>query len=157
MENILAQAKRVAEEAEVFTISSEETPIHFEANRLKQVERRQSTTVALRIVRQGKLGYATVTQLNDAPNLVNMAAETAQFGMTAKFEFPVSTLYPSVNIFDPDVESWPLEKMVELGEKLVTTLRNHTPDLLCHVWVTKGVTTIRIINSRGGQASYQQT
>ncbi|GAI08530.1 unnamed protein product, partial [marine sediment metagenome] len=31
MENILAQAKRVAEEAEVFVVSSEETPVQFEA------------------------------------------------------------------------------------------------------------------------------
>ena len=35
MEEILELARKVAEEAEVFQVSSEETPVHFEANRLK--------------------------------------------------------------------------------------------------------------------------
>ena len=73
MENILGQAKRVAEEAEVFMISSAETPVQFEANRLKYIQSKRSTSVALRIVRQGKIGYATTTELGDSPNLVNNA------------------------------------------------------------------------------------
>jgi len=94
VENILNQAKRVAEEAEVFMISSEETPVQFEANRLKHIQSKRSNSVALRIVRQGRIGYATTTELSDSQNLVNNAVETAQFGMTAKFELPSLTSYP---------------------------------------------------------------
>ncbi len=157
MEEILALARKVAEAAEVFMVSSEETPIQFEANRLKHIQSKQSTTVALRLIRQGKLGYATTTELNGRPELVNMAAETAQFGMTARFEFPALTVYPPVEIFDPAAESVPVERMVRLGEEMVTALRQHTPELLCHAWVSKSTTTIRIMNSQGGQASYRQT
>ncbi len=157
MENILAQAKKVAEEAEVFMVSSEETPVQFEANRLKHIQSKQSTSVALRIVRQGKIGYATTTELGDSQNLVNNAAETARFGMTAKFELPSLTSYPRVEVFDPDVESVPVEEMVKLGEELVTTIRRHTPDIVCEAGVTKGVVSVRIINSRGGQANYKQS
>ena len=69
MENILAGAKKVAEEAEVFMASSEEMPVHFETNRLKHIQRKQSTSVALRLVKQGKVGYATATELENQ-NLV---------------------------------------------------------------------------------------
>ncbi len=157
MEDILAQAKKVAEEAEVFTVSSEETPVEFEANRLKHIQSKQSTSVALRIVRQGKIGYATATELGDNQNLVNMAVETAQFGMTAKFELPTSTSYPDVEVFDPDVESVSIEKMAKLGEELITRLREHTPDLVCEASVTKGIISVHITNSRGGQANYKQS
>ena len=157
MEELLALARKVAEAAEVFMVSSEETPIQFEANRLKHIQSKQGTTVALRLIRQGRLGYATTTELNDRSELVNMAAETAQFGMTARFEFPALTVYPPVEIFDPAAESVPVESMVRLGEELVTALRAHTPELLCHAWVSKSTTTVRIMNSRGGQASYRQT
>ena len=105
MKNILAQAKKVAEEAEVFTVSSEETAVQFEANRLKHIQNKQSTSVALRIVKQGRIGYATATEISDSQNLVNMAVETAQFGMTAKFEFPSLTSYHQVEVFDSSVES----------------------------------------------------
>jgi PmbA protein len=157
METILDQAKRVAEEAEVFTVSSEETPVQFEANRLKHIQSKRSSSVALRIVRQGRIGYATTTELGDSQNLVNNAVETAQFGMTAKFELPSLTSYPQVEAYDPDTGSVSLEKMIELGEQLITTVRGHTPDIVCEAVVTKGVVSVSIINSRGGQANYRKS
>ena len=157
MENILAQAKKVAEEAEVFTVSSEETPVQFEANRLKHIQSNQSTSVALRIVRQGRIGYATATELGDSQNLINAAVETAQFGMKAEFEFPSLSPYPQIEIFDPGIEAVDTEKMTELGEELITAIRAHTPDLQCEAGVSKGVVSVRIINSRGGQANYKQS
>ena len=73
MENILNLAKKVAEEAEVFVVSSKETPVGFEANRLKMLETSESTYVSLRIVKDGKIGFATTTRLDDPEVLVNMA------------------------------------------------------------------------------------
>ncbi|MFC2025484.1 TldD/PmbA family protein, partial [Chloroflexota bacterium] len=157
MEKILAQAKKVAEEAEVFTVSSEETPVQFETNRLKHAQSKQSSSVALRIVKQGKIGYATATEISDSQNLVDMAVETAQFGMKARFEFPSLTSYPSVEVFDPDVDSVSIEVMAKLGEELISAVRGHTPELVCEADVTKGTISVRIINSRGGQASYEQS
>ncbi len=157
MEALLAQAKKVAEEVEVFTVSSEETPVQFEANRLKHIQSKQSCGVALRIVKQGKIGYGATTRLDDSQSLVNMAAETAQFGTPAKFEFPTPALYPQIEVFNPNVESIPTEDMVKLGEKLITTVREHTPDIVCEAGVTKDIISIRIINSRGGEANYQKS
>ena len=157
MESILAEAKKVAEEAEVFLISAEETPVQFEANRLKHIQSRQSTSVALRIIRHGRIGYATATALADSQNLVNMAVETAQFGMTAEFELPSSISYPQIEVFDPGVASVSTEEMAKLGEEMITTIRGHTPELVCEAAVTKGTISVRIINSRGGQANYQQS
>ena len=157
MENILNQAKRVAEEAEVFMVSSGETPVKFEANRLKHIQSKRSNSVALRIVKQGRIGYATTTELGDSQKLVNNAVETAQFGMTAKFELPSLTSYPQIEAYDLDVESVSLEKMIELGDKLVATVKSHTPDILCEAGVTKGTVSVRIINSRGGEANYRKS
>jgi len=49
MEEILALAKQVAEEAEVYMVSSEETPVNFESNRLKHIQY-NTPTYGLRIV-----------------------------------------------------------------------------------------------------------
>jgi PmbA protein len=157
VENILAQAKKVAEEAEVFAVSSEETPVQFEANRLKHIQSKQSTSVALRIIREGRTGYATATESEDSQNLVNAAVETAQFGMKAEFEFPSLSSYPDIEVFDPDTEAVSTEKMTELGAGLIAAVRANTPDLQCEVGLSKRVASVRIINSRGGQASYKQS
>jgi PmbA protein len=157
MENILAQAKKVAEEAEVFMVSAEETPVQFETNRLKHIQTKQSTHLALRIVKEGRLGYATTTEASDAHNLVDNAVETAQFGMRAKFELPPRTTYPQIDTFDPAVESTSIEKMGQLGEELIALITEHTPDIICEAMVAKEIISLRIINSRGGQASYKKS
>ena len=157
MEAILARAQKVAKEAEVFEVSSEETQVRFEANRLKQMQTNQSTTLALRIIKDGKIGYATTTGITDGQQLVNDAVETAAFGSEAKFQLPDNTNYPKVEIYDPAVERVPIKDMVALGEAMVAALTAHTDGILCDAIVTRGVITVRLLNSRGGKAEYKKS
>lgn len=156
MESILQEAKKVAEAAEVFMVTSEETPVQFEANRLKHVQSRQSTSLALRIIKDGRIGYATTTE-SDSRHLVDMAVATAEFGMAAVFEFPPPTTYPDVEVFDPDVEAVSTGEMTRLGEEMIAAVRGNTPELVCEAGVTRGRMSVLIINSNGGQAEYRQT
>ena len=157
MEEILSRAKKVAEEAEVFLVSSKETPVGFEANRLKMLETSESTSVSLRIVKDGKIGLSGTTRLDDPQALVDMAVETAQFGAIAKFTLPEVQDYPQIEIYDDDVESVAIEDMVEMGNWLIDRLRSHTPELVCEAGVTKSVGTVHILNSRSGEASYRKS
>ena len=72
LEQILSKAKKVSEEAEVFLVSAKETPVGFEANRLKMLETSESTSVSLRIVRDGKICFST-TRLDNPKALVDIA------------------------------------------------------------------------------------
>lgn len=155
MEAILEKARKVAEEAEVFLVSSEETPVHFEANRLKQVQTKQSTGVALRIVKDRKIGFASCNDVDDADGLVNMAVETAQFGSPARFDFPATSRYPKVVVFDPATEKVTAKKMIALGEELIAIITAHTPEILCEAYVSRGTFSVHIANSRGGEAKYR--
>ena len=157
MERILSQARGVTEAADVFLTTSEETPVQFEANRLKHIQSKQSTNVALRVVCRGRIGYAAATSLEESRHLVDMAVANAQFGMPARFELPIVSSYPPVETFDTSVETVSLEAMIKLGEELVGKLRNHTPDLLCNASISRDIVSVRVINSRCGQASYKQT
>ena len=131
MENILSRAVQAAEDAEVFFTSSEETNVHFETNRLKHLQTRQQTGVALRVIKDGRIGYATATGLGDAENLVATALETARFGTPARFELPATNSLPRVEIFDAGVEAVSNETMIRLGEELIAPVIKHTPDNLC--------------------------
>jgi PmbA protein len=157
MEEILALAKKVAEEAEVYTVSSEETPVQFESNRLKNTQYKQSQTIALRIIKNGKTGYATSTSMENACELVNDAVATAEFGTKAEFQFPSIQNYPQVAVFDPSVEKVTLEQMTQLGEELIARITAYSPEILCEAGVTKANYKLNIINSRGGQAGFRQS
>ena len=153
---VLRAAQKVAEQAEVFSDSARATMIQFEANELKQVQTRESSSIALRIFREGRIGFATVSGEGGWEALVDMAVETSQFGSPANFQFPsrFHRDYSEVRIFAPKVEEIAIERMVEIGKELIAKIRGHTPDILCDVQVTKGTSSISLVNSQGGEGRY---
>jgi PmbA protein len=154
---VLRSARKVAEQAEVFSASVRATTIQFEANELKQVQTRESSSSALRIFKEGKIGFAIASGKGGLEALVDMAVETSQFGGPANFQFPSSQDYSKVRIFDPKVEEIAMEKMVETGKELIARIKGHTPDILCDVQVTRGTSSISLMNSQGGEGGYDRS
>jgi PmbA protein len=156
-EKVLDSAQKVAEEAEVFSASVRAATVQFEANELKQVQSRESSSIALRIFREGKIGFAIATGGGDWAALVDMAAETSQFGSPANFQFPSSNGYTEMPIFDPEVEKMAMDRIVEIGRELIARVKRHTPDILCDVQITKGASSVSLMNSQGGEGSYDKS
>jgi PmbA protein len=154
---VLRSTRKVAEQAEVFSASTRATTIEFEANELKQVQARESSSIALRIFKEGRIGFATASGGGGLEALVDMAVETAQFGGPANFQFPSSQSYSGVHIFDAKVEEIAMERMVEVGKGLIAKIKGHTPDVLCDVQVTRGTSSISLINSQGGEGRYEKS
>jgi PmbA protein len=157
LSEVLRSAQREAEQAEVFSVFSRAVPIQFEANELKQVQTKEKSSIALRIFREGRIGFATASGGGGWEALVDMAIETSQFGGPANFQFPSSHDYSEVRIFDPKVEEVAMERMVEIGKELIGKIKGHTPDILCDVQVTRGASSISLMNSQGGEGRYNRS
>lgn len=157
MEHILGRAQKLAEAAEVFMTTSEETQVRFEANRLKHLQTKQQTSIALRVIKNGRIGYATTTDPDKVDELVNGAVETAQFGMEARFELPGKSAYPGVEVHDPMVQHINTKGLISIGEAMVGAITHHTHEIICEAEVSKGSVTVNLLNSRGGQTEYRKS
>jgi PmbA protein len=156
-EEVLRSAQKVGEQAEVFSGSARAMTVQFEANELKQVQSRESSSTALRIFREGRIGFAVASGGGDWEALVNMAVDTSQFGSPASFQFPSFRDYSEARIFDPEVEKIAAESIVEIGKELIARVRAHTPDVLCDVQISKGMSSMSLINSQGGEGGYDKS
>ncbi|TMB65746.1 MAG: TldD/PmbA family protein [Chloroflexi bacterium] len=157
-EAILHAAQRAgAQQAEVFAVQSGETPVRFEANRLKEINARQTSGVALRVIVDGRIGFASSTKPGDVSELVAAAMETAPFGPEAHLEFPRDGEAPPVDVFDAAVESLPVDDMIQAGQSLIDAVRAVEPELLCDAYVRRGGSTVTIANTNGGQVAYRGT
>lgn len=156
-EKLLDKAKKVSEQAEVFQVASKTTPMRFEANRLKQVQTKESMGTALRIIKNGRIGFAQASGNINEDELVNMAVDTSEFGAEAKFNFPRSSKYADIPIFDPAVEQVSLEDMAGTGQKLIDRIKFHSQEIVCDAYLTRGVAEINIVNSRGGKSHYKKS
>ncbi len=153
MDEILELALKQVEEAEVFGFSDEEIPVEFESNRLKHIESKQSSVTALRVIKNGRIGYAVTSRQDEPRRLVEMAVETAEFGMQAKFELPAPEKYLPVKTYDPAIEDVSIEEMVRLGQEMVDGVHAVNPEVLCDAGASRHSGTVTIINSRGLRAS----
>ena len=157
LDQVLERAKKVSQQAEIFHVSGWSRPVVFEANRLKSLEGRDSSGIALRLIKDGRVGFSSTTHWNGADTLVENALETVPFGPKAMMEFPEGRDFTPVPVYDPIVESHSLEDMIRLGQTLIDKVRAVEPELLCDASVSRSVSTLSLMNSRGGSASYTKS
>jgi len=157
MQEILDIARRSAESAEVFRVTSIRTPVQFEANRLKQIQAKESVSIALRLIKNGKMGFAQASGNISPTDLVNMALETSQFGYPANFDFPSLRSFEEVVVFDPQVELIGVDSMIGLGQAVVDAVCVNTAGILCEGSISRGTATFEIANTGGGHASCKRT
>ncbi|MCL5959320.1 MAG: TldD/PmbA family protein [Chloroflexi bacterium] len=157
MEQLLALAMRAADEAEVYQEISSGTPVSFESNRLKMLQTKETRGMALRIIRNGRIGFSSSTNLMDPKALVDSALAVSEFGAEAKFGLPNSSISREVQVYDPIVEGVSVETMIAMGQSMVDMLRGYNPDILCDAGVSRSSATVRIVNSAGTDLSYEKT
>jgi PmbA protein len=152
LEEILAQALKQADQAEVYQVTSKSTPISFEANRLKSVDARDSTGIALRIIKDGRIGFSSTSDMSDMDGLVARAVEMLPFGAKASMEFSAESEYAAVPTFDQATADMKAEALVETGTKLIDQLHADWPDIVWSAGVSKSVSSTKLLNSRGCHA-----
>ncbi|MDB9514471.1 metallopeptidase TldD-related protein [Kamptonema animale CS-326] len=130
LEQILKLATVRAEAAEVYYLSSQDTPIEFENNRLKSLQTKALQGVALRLIYKGKLGFASSTDLTRLEDLVDAAIQTAEIGDPAEFE-----LADNFQMTAPETTYTPpsTQELVEVGKGLIEQVHAYNPDILVDV------------------------
>ena len=157
LEVLLEKAAKVAQDAEVYHVQHRDEPAIFEANRIKLVESRESSGVALRIIKDGRMGLSSTSDFNNTDGLITNCLDIAPLGPEARLGFPSHSSFTSVDVYDSRVETLPMEDMIDLGQSAIDRLTAHSPEIVCDATVAKGVTTVTVLNSRGGNATYTKT
>ena len=156
-ERILERAAAVADQAEVFHVASASTPVKFEANQVKAIDSNEGVGAAVRIIKDGRVGFASTSNLDDIDDLVAAAEETAPFGAEAAFRFPGAADYPAVPVFDSAVEDVSLEEMVDIGRRVIDELRSFSSEVQVEGGVSRSKSTLSLMNSNGGRFSYPRS
>ena len=141
----------------MFFVESASTPVGFEANAVKEVSSSESAAAAVRIIKDGRVGFSSTSDLNNVDGVVEAALETAPFGAEAAFEFPGTGSYPDVPVYDPAVEGVTLEEMTALGQRVVDELRAYSDEVQVEGGVSWSTSTTALLNSRGGRFSYRRS
>ncbi len=130
LEKIIDTArKNGANSVEVIQKSKTENPVSFENNKLKSLESNQSSGIAVRLIKNKKIGMSTSTDPEALESIATSAIEASEFGPDATFEFAKEKLdcRDAVNQVSKGL---PLEELVDRGTKVIDHLKSFHKDLL---------------------------
>lgn len=157
MEALLKKLKRHAEQVEVAHIQNEATTVDFENNQLKSSKIEETSGMAVRVVRNGKLGFAASSNANAIDQFAANALESAAYGDPIALQFDVSRSGPQVATFDPQVAEAPVSALVDIGEEIIAAILDAAPDCMINVSIKRGVEQFTICDQSGGQAGFSRT
>ena len=155
IEQVVDLAKKKGVKAEVFYAASQDTPIEFANNRLKSLETKASEGIALRVIANNKLGFASSTDLTRLEDLVDAAIATASIGDPVEFDFSENVDYQELtDNYQPPTTN----KLVGIGEDLISKVHQYNPDILVDVsfhsrsGIEKLATTTNVYTEQYGQS-----
>lgn len=147
--DILEIAARKAEAAEVYEETRTDFSVMFRAGELEEVKSREVIGLALRVIHNGRLGFAATTKSTE-DTLVAAALNSAQHGDPAPFRFPTPQRGEPVPVYDRTV-LLPIETLVEWGEEAVQEVNAAFPEVKVNVNIYCGELEARIRNTSGGE------
>ena len=153
--DILTQLRGQAEQVEVLSLQNEKTTVEYEANQLKTCTVAETKGTAVRVIRNGQLGFSASTDETAATKLAANALESAAYGDPAPFSFADSQPGPSVQTFDSAIANLPIARLVEIGKEILDLVLPVEPNARCNVSVERSLVTASIRNQKGLDVSFK--
>lgn len=147
MERLLEMAKKVCDQAEIYSIDNKQNVVSFENAKLHEIDTKFQSGVSLRIVKDGKLGFAYTRNLINREELLQNALNSLKGGVTAEYEFPLTKDLPKLNTYDTAIESTSSNQMVEECGRVCDALKKTNGEVSATAYTS--TETIRLINTKG--------
>lgn len=153
--DILTQLKKQAEQVEVLNLQNERTTVEYEANQLKTCTVAETKGTAVRVIRNGRLGFAASTDDTVMDKLAANALESAAYGDEATFSFADPKPAPIVRTFDQAVADLPIARLVEIGKEMLDLVKTVDSEARCNISLERSLVSASIRNQKGLDVSYQ--
>lgn len=153
----IEQLLKKGDAGEWYVLKNTVVDVEFENNKLKGVNYSEISGKALRLIKDGRIGFSTSTKDDDDDGTIDKALSVSKFGR--RFDFPFCNDQSSAqgDYFSEKVAAYPIEDMVSAGMKLINDIRKTDSEILAAASFEKRVKEVRILNSCGIEKVYKKT
>jgi len=148
MEKLLKMAQNVCDQAEVYSIHSEESTVTFENGKLKNIERAIQSGVTLRIIKDGMQGFSYTKDLKDREKLIQNSINALSGGAEAPATLAATLNIPSLDTWDSSVEDITSKTLANECRRIYDLFKKTTTGQLMATAVLSQIET-RFMNSLG--------
>ena len=113
MEELLEMASRVCDQVEIYSLEEIADGVSFENAKLKEIDSSNQCGLSLRMIKDGKLGFAYTKNLTNREELLQNAMDSLKGGVEGLFDFPFTEKVRSPETYDVSVENLSSTALVE--------------------------------------------
>jgi PmbA protein len=148
-EALLEKLAKQTDGAEIYELRTVELPVRFRAGALESVKAVETAGRALRLIKDGRLGFSTTTDLGDDTYLVPERARICSLWRSCALSLSAQQPAPSVQCFDPQVEQMDEQSFIALGEQIVEKIKAYDATLQINVGLSKELEEVSLYNTSG--------
>lgn len=152
MKALLEKALKVCDSAEVYYREVFTTDMSVVAAKMQAIESNKKSEVSLRIVKDGNMGCAVSTQLDDE-TLIERALISVENQKSEAIVFPNETL-TEVYCSSEELKNLTTEEMVAFTFDLSNRFLKVAPDVTSAIVLNRELRTVKLINSSGFEGEY---
>ncbi len=158
-EKILSIAKEKCDEADISMRKSYQSKVSYKSNEINGITSNESSWLALRVIKDGKLGISYSYDLNTDPEkLVDRAIFNSRYGPVCHFSLPDKvTVSQEAKVFDLKTLNFQTKDAKALIETEMKKLLSKEKDLLVGGVFNNANSEARFLNTNGTDYSYKNT
>ncbi len=148
MEKLLKLATQAADQAEIFYNEKTMDELAFSDGKLVNCDSSLSSGIALRVIKNGRMGLAHTCNLLDREDFLRQALLSAENGMEVDFTLPHTRDLPRLELYNPAVEDVSKESLIAAGNRIISYIRDRV-DAQVNVSFGYSTGSVGILNSAG--------
>ncbi|MDD5091699.1 MAG: TldD/PmbA family protein [Candidatus Wallbacteria bacterium] len=156
MEKLLKLALEHAQHAEIYHLERKSTGVSFENSNLKDLESTVQCGYSLRLIKNGKMGFAYTKNLIDRKGLVDNALVSLKGGIDAPFNFPAPGQIKKVDTYNPGIEKIGSQALVDECIRLCSTISSRSKAQV-NASAEYTISSLAILNSNGVNLSQKSS
>ena len=156
MEKLLEMARKSADQAEVFSTEQSSSSVSFQDAKLYDIRTNFLSGVSLRIIKDGRLGFAYTRNLKDRQGLLDNALDSLRGGVEAHYGLPDTRVGKSLATYDPAASKLSSADLAGEAKRICEILKAASAgEIMAGAYVS--VDSLRVLNSRGADLSQRNS
>lgn len=156
MNPIIDQAKKVADQAELYWNREHSIDVSYENYRLQQVTENDISEASLRVIKDGKIGSAYAV-FPDQDGFLENAITGAAYGDPVEYSFAGPADYPQLDNYEQAAADLTSADLIALCETIKTKLKKKLPDVALGIGASRNTRELSIQTARGADAQAKST
>jgi PmbA protein len=154
MKQLLERASNVADQAEVFSLDSENISIGYRNGVLREMKESQDAGICLRIIKDKRIAQVTTSNLDKALETVDQALDLVPYGEKVTFSFSKPGVCESIETPKPPERNFDI--LVEQSGEIIKMLRNYDRSIMANAGSDLDTINVRLMNSNGVDTGYER-